>query len=72
MGRVGHEHGLDGVEEPEVGSTVDDDTLDGDPEASVEADEAVSAVSLYEAVGQAVELAFCRVRRHVSPQPEDV
>lgn len=63
------QHALGGVEEAEVGGTVDDDALDGHAEALVETLDTIGLHDLLDAVTHAIELATGAGLGHVGGQP---
>ena len=52
---IGREDSLGGIEHSEVSSTVDDDSLDGDEESTVQSDRSVGLDDLEDTVGESLE-----------------
>lgn len=62
------QHTTSGVVEAEVGSTVDDDTLDGYTESSVQTDDTVTLEDLTQTITQAPELTLTGALADISSQ----
>jgi len=62
------QHGLHGIEATEESSTVDNNATDGDTEATVQTDGALSLVDLHDAVHHAVELTVSTGLADISSQ----